>query len=211
MFQITKITKQIFTAFCSKFSACNMKPFFNGKCRSRYKIFVYKQNYRLSPVVSSSPLYSLPLDFQCLYFHWNSSQVSQLYFNSVTSKVQSTAFPGCIIYFIFEGLWGWKDSSVIKCACCSSRGLEFRFQNPCEMAYIKIYFIFIYGYVWCDYVCVHVWVCMGARRGHGSPGARVACGCVLLDMGAGNWAPVLWENSSALHCWAILSALTVFT
>lgn len=156
MFQITKITEQIVTAFCSKFSACNIKPFFNGKGRSRHKIFVYKQNYRLSPVVSSSPLYTLPLDFQCLHFYWNSSKVSQLYFNLVTSKVQSTALPGCIIYFIFEGLWGWKDSSVIKCACCSSRGLEFRFQDPCEMAYIKIYFIFIYEYVWCDYVCVHV-------------------------------------------------------
>lgn len=34
----------------------------------------------------------------------------------------------------------------------------------------------------------------GGQKRAWIPGARVACGCVLLDMGAGDWAPVLWKE-----------------
>lgn len=67
-----------------------------------------------SPVVTSSPFYSLPLDFQCLHFYWNSSKVSQLYFNLVTSKVQSTASPDCTIYFILKGCEAGKIVRLIN-------------------------------------------------------------------------------------------------
>lgn len=69
-------------AFCSKSPACNLKPLFSGKGRSIHKIFVYKQNNRFNPVLF--PLaFSITyfFDLQCLYFYWNSSKISQLYFN----------------------------------------------------------------------------------------------------------------------------------
>lgn len=56
-------------AFCSKSPACNLKPLFSGKGRSIHKIFVYKQNNRFNPVVSSSLLHNLFFDLQCLYFY----------------------------------------------------------------------------------------------------------------------------------------------
>lgn len=63
------------------------------------------------------------------------------------------------IYFILKGCEAGKIVQLLKGACCSSRGLEFRFQNPCEMAHIKILFLFLSVCcvtIWYDCVCVHV-------------------------------------------------------
>ena len=40
--------------------------------------------------------------------------------------------PGTIVvFFIFKGfLWGWQDGSVVKSADCSSKGPEFKSQQP---------------------------------------------------------------------------------
>lgn len=43
----------------------------------------------------------------------------------------------------------------------------------------------------------------GGQKRAWIPGARVACGCVLLDMGAGDWAPILWKE----QCPSLLSCL----
>lgn len=76
-------------------------------------------------------------------------------------------------------------------------------------------FVWTYFYL-CIRVCMNVcmlpskWVPMEARRRYHTPGTVLSGRCELPNMGSGNHAQLLYEETSTLNCWADYSPPLLF-